>query len=568
MRGAGIPTTTIGRPLGVKMLRIQTWTVHSRAACWALILSANLAALDAAAQPASAPARPIRPAEAAVATWLETHRHRPPLMRAFLQRMPKGGDLHTHLSGAVYAEHYLQWAAMDGFCVDPAGPALVPATACGQNPTFFSASELVKKPGTYDKLVNHWSTRNLPFAGRSGHDQFFEAFAGFDLISSSLSRQDDMVAEVANRAASQHIFYLELLITLRGSEVRKLGQKIAYTGNLAQMRQQLLAAGLTELVAMGLQDMATLTDEMAKTMRCGTAEAQPGCQVTVRFQQQSARTRPPEEVFAQLVYAFELAKANKNIVGINLVAPEDNPIALRDYTRQMRMVQFLKSQFPQVKVSLHAGELTLGLVPPEALRFHIRQAVELAQASRIGHGVGVMYEDQPFQLLEEMRRRGVLVEICLTSNAVILDVKAQDHPFLEYRSAGVPMALASDDEGISRIDLSNEYQLAAKHYNLSYPELKDLARNSLEYSFLPGESLWESPTYARVKASCADDLPSSPLSPRCATFLQGSERATNQWTLETEFARFEEIPSFRTLAPSQRQRPTQTPAPAQVRPAR
>lgn len=510
----------------------------------------------------------MRPAEAAVAAWLEAHRHRPPRLRAFLQRMPKGGDLHTHLSGAVYAETYLQWAAADGFCVDPSGPALVSISACGQNPRFFAASELLNKPDIYDKLVNSWSTRNLEFSGRSGHDQFFEAFAGFDLISSSRSRQDDMVAEVANRAASQHIFYLELLITVRGSEVRQLGRSVGWTGNLAQMRQQLLSAGLMELVGKGVQDLATLNREMAKTMRCATAEAQPGCQVTVRFQQQTTRTRPPQEVFAQLVYAFELARASQSVVGINLVAPEDNPIALRDYTRQMQMLQFLKSQFPGVKVSLHAGELALGLVPPEALRFHIRQAVELAQASRIGHGVAVMYEDQPFQLLEEMRRRGVLVEICLTSNAVILNVKAETHPLLDYKAAGVPLALASDDEGISRIDLSNEYFLAASQYDLSYGELKDLARNSLEYSFLPGESLWESPSYARVQAACAEDLPSAAApSPRCATYLQGSERAAAQWKLEREFATFEAIPAFRSLAPGQRQSSPQTPAPAQGRSA-
>ena len=53
------------------------------------------------------------------------------------------------------------------------------------------------------------------------------------------------------------------------------------------------------------------------------------------------------------------------------------------------------------------------------------------------------------------------------------------------------MTLASDDEGISRIDLSNEYLLAVLRYKLSYRDLKTLARNSLEYSFLPGQSLWE-----------------------------------------------------------------------------
>jgi adenosine deaminase/adenosine deaminase CECR1 len=491
----------------------------------------------------------LRTSEAAVAQWLEQNRHRPTALRAFVQRLPKGGDLHSHLSGAVYAENYLEWAARDGYCVDPAVPTLVKPSDCNAGGTLFAASELVKKPTVYDKFVNLWSTRNLPFAGRSGHDQFFQAFAGFDLISGSLSRQDDMVAEVANRAASQHVFYLELMITLQGGGVRKLGQQVGWNGDFARTRQQLLEQGLLELVRQGEQDLQTIRREASTTMACGTPQAQPGCGVTVRYLQQTTRSRPPEEVFAQFVYAFELAKASNQVVGINLVAPEDNPIALRDYTLQMRMLQYLKSVHPEVKVALHAGELTLGLVPPERLRYHIRQALEIGQANRIGHGVAVMYEEQPFQLLELMRRRGVLVEICLTSNEVILNVANQDHPFLDYQRAGVPLALASDDEGISRIDLSNEYWLALRRYNQSYRDLKRLARNSLEYSFLPGQSLWESPQYSRLRPGCRGDSPAAASrSPGCSTYLAANERARAQWKLEQQFVSFEALPTFQAQA--------------------
>jgi hypothetical protein len=485
-------------------------------------------------------------AEEAVERWLEQHRERPGSLRAFLQRMPKGGDLHSHLSGAVYAEHYLKWAAADGLCIDPVKPSLLPASDCGQGSPYLPAAMLMEKPNLYSRLVNLWSTRNLPFAGRSGHDQFFDAFAGFGLISGSLARQDDMVAEVANRAAAQQISYLELMLTIRGGEVGKLGSQLTWNGDFDRMQQRLLGLGLMELVAKGRQDLAILKRETEKTLGCGTAQAQAGCAVTIRFLQQTVRTRSPADVFAQLVYAFELAKASPEVVGINLVAPEDHPIALRDYGLHMRLLQHLKQRSPEVKIALHAGELDLGLVPPDELRFHIRQAVEIAQASRIGHGVAVMHEDEPFQLLEMMRRRGVLVEICLTSNEVILNVKGQRHPFQEYRRAGVPITLASDDEGISRIDLSNEYQLAVERYGLGYRDLKTLARNSLEYSFLPGSSLWDSADYRFKQAACDEDLPGAVrLTSRCVALLQASERARAQWDLETRLAQFEALPSFR-----------------------
>ena len=63
-----------------------------------------------------------RAAESAVARWLEENQDRPTSLRAFVQRMPKGGDIHSHLSGAVYAEHYLEWAAADGLCWTPPHP--------------------------------------------------------------------------------------------------------------------------------------------------------------------------------------------------------------------------------------------------------------------------------------------------------------------------------------------------------------------------------------------------------------------------------------------------------------
>jgi adenosine deaminase len=66
----------------------------------------------------------------------------------------------------------------------------------------------------------------------------------------------------------------------------------------------------------------------------------------------------------------------------------------------------------------------MGLVPPEGLRFHIRESIERGGAERIGHGVAVMSEDDSIGLLREMAKKNVLVEICLTSNDVILGLAA------------------------------------------------------------------------------------------------------------------------------------------------
>ena len=135
-------------------------------------------------------------------------------------------------------------------------------------------------------------------------------------------------------------------------------------------------------------------------------------------------------------------------------------------------------------MSLHAGELWLGLVPPADLTFHIGEAVEIAGAQRIGHGVDLAFERDLDELLTEMRERKVAVEINLTSNDQILGVRGAEHPFPAYRAAGVPVVLSTDDAAVERIDLTNEYVRAARDYGLSYAELKAIARAALVYSFL------------------------------------------------------------------------------------
>ena len=103
--------------------------------------------------------------------------------------------------------------------------------------------------------------------------------------------------------------------------------------------------------------------------------------------------------------------------------PEDWYVPMHDFDLHMKMLDYLHGVYPKVHISLHAGELAMGLVPPEGLAFHIRQSIEQGHAERIGHGVSVMNERDAVSLLREMARRKVLVEICLTSNDVILGVR-------------------------------------------------------------------------------------------------------------------------------------------------
>jgi adenosine deaminase len=135
-----------------------------------------------------------------------------------------------------------------------------------------------------------------------------------------------------------------------------------------------------------------------------------------------------------------------------------------------------------------------------------------------------------------MARRRTAVEICLTSNDEILGVRGNQHPFKEYLRAGVPMTLATDDEGVSRSDMTQEFVRAVETYGLTYAQLKTLARNSLEYSFLPGASLWHDSSYTHRVGACAE-LGST----NCKDFVRANPKGFEQWKLEQDLTTFEKL---------------------------
>jgi adenosine deaminase len=122
---------------------------------------------------------------------------------------------------------------------------------------------------------------------------------------------------------------------------------------------------------------------------------------------------------------------------------------MKDYWLHMLMFKYCHSHFPDVKYTLHAGELTLGLVQPEELTWHISSAVYIAGANRIGHGVDIPYETNSYELLRYMSKNKIPVEINLSSNEFILKIKDDRHPIMLYKEFGVPIIISTDDSGIS-----------------------------------------------------------------------------------------------------------------------
>jgi hypothetical protein len=484
-------------------------------------------------------------AEQKTSRYLDSIRKQPSLLLAFLRDVPKGGDLHNHLDGAIYAEDLIDFAASDNFCIDRTTSQLLgaPCDSCEK----YTAKPAVRCAYAdhilYNQIVDAWSMRNWRPGDESGHDHFFATFDKFELAADN--HVAEAIATVTNRAAREHVQYIEFMHTADGMASAQRGMKLGWNSNsnndLAKMREQLLASGLKEIAAATSKTLAEDTAKARSKLKCETADAEPGCAVTVRYLYQVLRGLPPEAVFAQIVLGFELASTDPRFVGLNLVMPEDWYVPIHDFSLHMSMLDYLHGVYPKVHISLHAGELAMGLVKPEDLAFHIRASIDRGHAERIGHGVDVMLEKDAVGLLKEMAERNVLVEINLTSNDQILGVSGDDHPLPVYMKYGVPVALSSDDEGVARSDMTHEYLRAVEEFRLPYIELKRMTRQSLEHNFLPGDSLWASTkiVFRPVTACAGDSLGAENPSATCANFLAASEHAREQWKLENEFAMFE-----------------------------
>ncbi|MGI5404596.1 adenosine deaminase family protein [Streptomyces sp. CA-135486] len=495
-----------------------------------------LAVTPVAAAGADTGAVPAPAAERRVTAYLESIHDQPEELASFFRRLPKGGDLHSHLSGAASTELLMHLAVADGLCIEnDTQRALPPPCPASSRP----AAGLNTDARFRQQVLRAWSMQDFTPGAESGHDHFFATFGKFG--EATWRHPGKLMAEVSNTVAGQNQFYQELMITPTSQGARTLADRVGYDANLPRLHRKLLADGAMDRVVRQAQAEADRgLAEFRAVAHCDSAHPDPGCAVPFLFISQVSRNSTPERVFTQMVLAMELAERDPRFAAVNLVQPEDGTESLRDYRLHMRMLDHLHGVHPRAHITLHAGELAPGLVKPEDLAFHILEAVNVAGAERIGHGVDIRHEDGRDELLKTMAARHVAVEVPLSSNDQILGVSGPEHPFPLYRQRGVPVVLATDDAGVSRITISDEYERAARTYDLSYRDLKDLARASLEYAFLPGRSLWDAPgRYRRVRECRAGRPGEREPGPGCSALLAASPKASVEWHQEAAFTAFE-----------------------------
>lgn len=426
-----------------------------------------------------------------VEDYFESIRSNPAKLTVFFSQMPKGGDLHHHYSGSVYAETYLDYVIANNYFIN-LRTLEVKETA----DTGFVGFAALSKPAlsaAKQSILQKWSVKDYNGVSYPSDKLFFETFPNFNIASSKTF--DEGLTEIKNRAKLENVSYIETMFTSIKTSI-KLDQ---FEGQRRQIEQYYPDRNTKELLPVFEQLFLALSGDasLKKSVvefnkelaerhdRLGLDDSS----FTLRYQNYVVRvTNNQVELFKNLLVAFESANRSKLIVGVNIVAPEDDEISMKYYWLHMQLFRFFGTKYPDVKYSMHAGELALGMVKPEELTWHINAAVRDARANRIGHGVDLPYETDAYGLLEYMSTNGIAVEINLFSNEFILKVKDDHHPLMLYKQFKVPIVISTDDAGVLRSNLIHQYVLLATRYkDLSYADIRQMVFNSIQYSFIEEE---------------------------------------------------------------------------------
>lgn len=399
----------------------------------------------------------------------------PEQLYSFLYALPKGGDLHNHLGGSARSE-WLWEAALaqqaQGYTyytkVRIQNCAAYGTDEFGPNPYLLLFKNL--QGSDYERLDACQKSEYKRLQDLDAHERA-AWLSSLRLDTQQEGRSEFFEAQWRRIDALMHNPGLICDILQRNMEA--FGKEgVVYLETQTELDDFLKPDG----AALPVEEAADLYRQ------CLASKQAKASGVEVRFQNSLLRFAPNAEQRLRDLYALN-DRFRDLYVGINMVGREDNG---KGYPlRFLPVLRELRKHYPDINLSIHAGETD----EPD---FHIRDTLLLG-AMRIGHGVNLITDPQTLVM---MRNGPYLVEVNLISNLLLEYVHDfSQHPFPEYLRLGVPVALGTDDRGMYDSNMTDEYFVAVREFNLSWEELVRIGHDSLQHSFL------DEPTKQRLVAA-------------------------------------------------------------------
>ena len=358
----------------------------------------------------------------------------------FLRSLPKGADLHAH------ADAILPMSEQVAFLKDH--PELVITPECqihysGVGAPYGSRTmeECLAEGLTVDNFRHHWTVLG------AGDERTWDWFEGIFIKCGSICTTPSLVQD----------YYTRVLRYYHSIGVEHLELRCPFFGT----REDALARGQALLRAL-------------QTVR---AEVDP--HITLRVVACGGKNEVWDPLFDTLmdnaIYVREQVMDGDEplVVAIDIVNDEDRSYSLARYEDRVRKIL---SENPGLHLTLHAGESLSG--ENNEIAIALRCGIE-----RLGHGFN-LYR---YPLLEEeIRRKGICMEICPVSNAALgYCSDFAEHPAAAYRASGIPLVICSDDPAYQADEpLVGDLLAVTVGWDLSLEEVGELCRNSIVYSFL------------------------------------------------------------------------------------
>jgi adenosine deaminase len=262
-----------------------------------------------------------------------------------------------------------------------------------------------------------------------------------------LARFDVTLSVMQTAEALERIAY-ELAIDAGRDGVRYI--EIRYSPVL-NVKGGLSLGAAVEAPLRGLERAEREGGAMARVIVCGLRHLDP--QVSLEL--------------AQLAVAYK----RRGVVAFDLAGGE------LGFPASAHALAFAYARENDLPCTCHAGE--------GADASYVRDAIHVCGAHRIGHATRLIEDESLTQYVNDRR---IALEICLTSNVQTKAVESYErHPLRNYYDRGMNVVLNTDNRLMSGTTLTDEYALAARHFDLTIDDLARIALNGFESSFLPWE---------------------------------------------------------------------------------
>ncbi len=428
----------------------------------------------------------------------------PTIISKLLNEMPKGGELHSHLSGAIHFDDLYKIALKYDYQVyidkDTIGFVLPLDRSikeerrtkfqqrCKENAeNCFEAKNLNDEQRDKLKSALIIDKNDLQSTERHSYKSFNTVFDALDDLTDNADLIPELIQLAMIDASTHNLSYIELKMSPYGRsnfkrENVKIETLLENISSAIEEQNKAFEQSNRKKVITKIIAQINRTDPLRPG---GATDFEP-----IKCTQDCYLKKNKNYLHSRLRQAYYLASLspyNDLLVGIDFVGLPENEISTKPNLNYL--LGSLRAEFGNVNITMHAGESNR-----PGWYDHVAEAVNMG-ALRIGHGVNLVQDMETWDLI---CRRGTPIEINLTSNVLLGVVnKLENHPFpllFNKSSCAIsktekgkptndPVTLNTDNAGIFQTNMSNEFCLAALYFDLSWEDIKQLARNSLKYSF-------------------------------------------------------------------------------------